>query len=281
MLFLAFTPMVLNPMSSSALPASETDRYVLMLFRLNDEFHHACRCGKCSLLQVLVPFRLKAEDPRTSLPDCVSMLTGSCADGIKLVLSELSNLTPRALLDLPLSMTSSGAGTPALWSVRWCLLAGSFCDVLLGHNTESAVFWPTLVKAVSSPDCAGQLDIWGGQRKLDLSTLHALRYDASGVLWGRWLVCGMLSGMLPEELSICPELAAEVLMRRCSASVPRAAACFTLDAAAAVVENESVGMLQSALRVAVVSVIAITVASAASSMVRFAFRKLFVRALCV
>jgi hypothetical protein len=189
-----------------------------------------------------------------------------------MVLSQLSKLRPNALLDLPLSSILSGATTPVQWSMRWCLLAGSFCDLLLDHSTTSAVFWPSLVAAVSSPDCTEQLDIWGGERTLDSNTLQVLQYDTSGALWGQWLVCAMLSGMLPEELSKCPELATEVLLRRWSAPVPQSAASFTLSTASAVVENQSAVTLQSILRVALASLVAITVATAAPLTVRLTCR---------
>lgn len=200
----------------------------------------------------------------------MSSLRDARAMGIKLVMSQLAKLTPNALLEISLPNTLSGVATPALWSMRWCLLAGSFCDVLLDHSTTSALFWPALVDAVSSQDCTEQLDIWGAERQLDTHTLQALQQDTTGVLWGQWLSCAMLSGMLPAELSKCPELATEVLLRRWAAPVPKAPGSYTLASASALIENQAECTLQSSLRVAVASVVALTAATPANLTVRLA-----------
>ena len=190
------------------------------------------------------------------------------ATGIKLVLSHLAKLAPTALLEVSLPNTPSGAPAPVQWSVRWCLLAGSFCDVLLDHSITCSIFWPALVDAVAALDSAGHLDIWGAERKLDAPTLQTLQHDPSGVLWGQWLSCAMLSGMLPVELSKCPELAAEVLLRRWGVPVPQADGSFKLPAAYALVDDQVACTLQSSVRVAVASVVALTAATAADTTVR-------------
>ena len=219
---------------------------------------------------MLAPFKIRVEDPYKSLALCMSSLIPTRATGIRLVLSQLAKLAPTSLLEVSPASTPSGASAPVPWSIRWCLLAGSFCDVLIDHDIASSVFWPALLEALSSEECVDHLDIWGADRKLDARTLQALQHDPCGVLWGQWLSCAMLSGMLPVELSQCPALAVEVLLRRWGVVEPKVDGFFNLAAASALVDNQAACTLQSSARVAVASVVALTAATKADTMVRLA-----------
>lgn len=188
--------------------------------------------------------------------------------GIKIVLSKLAQLDPLGLLEISATDSSSHASNPVEWSMRWCVLAGSLRDLLLGDSTTHAVFWPVLVSAVNSQQGTGQLDIWGVERQLDANSLQALHQDTSNAVWGQWLSCALLSGMLSAELLQCPALATEVLMRSWAAPMPQPPSSLTLTAAVTLVDGQAAFTLQACLRVAVASVIAVTAATAAIRTVR-------------
>jgi hypothetical protein len=215
-------------------------------------------------MEAMAPFGIDAGDPLCTLPGCFQ-LSPHAVQALQQVLHSLVGLTPEAVLELYDSDAHGALAGPSPWSLRWCLLAGSLCDVLLAHSTHPARFWPALEAVVLEPRCAERLDIWGDERVLERGVLVC---DASRERWAAWLTCALLSGLLPAEQLACPQLVLHAQLRHWGAAPSAGLGGWPLAAAASVTDSHDCCTPQAGVRLAVTALAAITAASAASLSVR-------------
>jgi hypothetical protein len=215
---------------------------------------------------VLKPLGFDEARPQASLPCCARNVANH--PELSPLLLSLSSDLPAAILDLESAAPhSAAAAQPVPWNMRWALLAGSLCDLTLGSPPSAAPFWRALLDCASAPQCKSKLDLWGCGRCIDAGPVGQ---DGSGFVWASWLAAALLSGMLPVELSACPQVVSHALMLRCDSGAAAAGAkvagmgAAPLEAAyRAVHAAEGARVVQAGGRVACVVVVALLMASAA------------------
>lgn len=222
-----------------------------------------CRHGHISLLQAVAPFGIDINDAVRTLP--FASLQDSAQGGILCVLDRLATLAPAATLEvsgLLHTQNPEHSPGPVPWSLRWCILAGSLCDLANNHSSKGAAFWNGLLGIVSSPQICDVVDMWGDERKPDIQALHN---DAKGEIWGRWLAAALLSGMMREEQMACPQHLLEVLFLKFSA--PQGMPQITFTTAVAIANCPAAADMIQGCRVAVSVAVSISIFSTAYSQV--------------
>jgi hypothetical protein len=168
-----------------------------------------CRCTGITTLEALRPFVFSPTDPVASLPN--SVIPSQSQKDLAGILVALASRMPAVLLDLEnIYLSKTTAINPQPWSMRWCLLTGSLCELALAKPSTDAAFWSALLGCVSAPQCAERVDIWGDGRRVDPSVVNA---DASGQVWAQWLTAGLLSGLLHQEIEACPLVIVDAVAR--------------------------------------------------------------------
>ena len=149
-----------------------------------------------------------AETPLATLPTCAAR--AAARPELAAPLLTLARDSPDSLLDLEAPLATHAAG-PAPFNLRWALLAGSLCDLVLGTPAHAAPFWRALLECDSAPSLSGRIDLWGAQRAIDAREVSS---DASGGVWASWLAAALLSGLLPAEREAVPQLVANACAAR-------------------------------------------------------------------
>lgn len=221
-----------------------------------------CRHGHVSLLQAVTPFGIDINNTVRTLPP--ASLQDAAQGGILCVLDRLATLAPAAILEVSGLLDSDNSPVP--WSLRWCILAGSLCDLANNHSSKGAAFWNGLLSILSSPQIQDIVDMWGDERKPDIQAVHN---DAKGEVWGQWLAAALLSGMMPEEQLACPQHLLDVLFLRCSA--PQGMPQISFTTAMTIANCSAATDMIQGCRVAVSVVVSISVCSIANSQVCYSW----------
>lgn len=212
-----------------------------------------------NLLQALSPFGL---DVNNAVPTLLSTAGNDSAQaGILCVLDRLAVVAPEATLEV----SEQGLDTallPVPWSLRWCILAGSLCDLANNRSSRGAAFWNGLLSITTSPRIHKYVDMWGDARTPDVEVMHR---DSTGEVWGKWLAAAVLSGMMQQEQVACMQHLAGALIQKCGAS--QAMPQFVLAAAVNMVNCAAGADVSQGCRVAICSVITISVYGIACSQV--------------
>lgn len=220
----------------------------------------SCRCGRISLLQAVAPFGIDTNNTAETL--LATSVNDTAQGGIICVLDRLASVAPAAMLEISGLLSSSNASGPFPWSLRWCILAGSLCDLANNRSSQGAAFWNGLLSVVTSHEIREYVDMWGDARMPDVDAIHK---DIKGEVWGQWLAAALLSGMMPQEQMACPQNTLDVFFLKCSA--PQGLPQLTLATAVTVVSCTDSADLMQGCRVAVSAVISISVYSTAYSKV--------------
>eukprot|EP00892_Ulva_mutabilis_P012104 jgi/Ulvmu1/9266/UM050_0015.1 len=241
--------------ASGRTPNSSLPSYSFLVASAVASLH---RCGRANLSQALAPF---GADMDNSVRTLLSMAADDTAQaGILCVLDRLAVVAPQATLEV-----SGSTGTPAYptpWSLRWCILSGSLCDLANNRSSRGAAFWNGLLRVVAQPLIHEFVDMWGDSRAPDIDAIHR---DTKGELWGQWLAAALLSGMLQQEQMACPQLLIDALSLKCGAA--QATQQVTFAAAVNMVNCPAAVDVALGCRAAICAVITVSVHSIACSQV--------------